>query len=269
MERRWRVDYLTFSYPSNAGESQERLSAKWNDRTKKIAEVNEGELPPVHGGMRYGGNGNWYFVVHLAGAYASQYLEYLDAEDWKHITRLDIRNELCTTLEKHDLDALFRLIHERNTANRNINRRSARPRKKDDKRDGGGDLVSVGSLKSDKYFAVYNKPRENAAVELKLQGTPLKVFVQDMLRYLPHALSKGSTQREWVEDYALVKLNDHARLLMGTTPGEFALERVERRIAVQEELKEGRLQFAKVDVQNMTRNEQLSLLEYLRELTEA
>lgn len=264
--RPYRIDYLAFSYPSNANETTERLEQKWAEKLQAVARDTEGLVVEHKFGKRYDGRGNWRWVIHIPGEGADYLLGYLDNEDLSNMTRCDVRQEIATELTKSDLDALYRLATSRNTANRNINRRDARPRKKDEKRDGGGMLCSVGSLKSDSYWAVYQKPRERGACEYKLAGEKLGRFISDFKRTLDIALQNGDSFAIYFRTLAHVKQMEHTKNILGTTISEWALQRMDMRIAMLDERNEAKLEYAKVDIMGMSRGDQLSLLEYLHEV---
>lgn len=177
-----RVDYLKLQMPANNGETAPILKERWN----KWFEVLKSEGLYIGGHMRfdnvYDGRGNWFCTVDISGYLAFSAFVQLRRDELQYVTRLDHRVELEASVGTAATDEFFNLVRSLNTGNRNVGRGQSRPRAKTDKRDAGGNRVFVGSLKSTRYMALYTKPNEPTAVEVKYSGAPLKALIAAGLR---------------------------------------------------------------------------------------
>lgn len=218
-----RIDYLRFAFPANDAENglalQESFEGLYNTLRQQFA-----DWPgSFHKSRMYDGRGNWIQCFDVAGSLAHKWL-YSMPMDWlANIVRIDVRSEVGAGLTSQQLDAIYETARGLNTRARNLTRKHARPRQKAEGRDAGGDLFACGSLKSDKYFAVYTKPNENTAFELKLSGKPLGVLLQ-AARQAERASNSASVPFGGA-DYLLTRLQNilksHSREVTGNSAREW------------------------------------------------
>lgn len=177
--RHGRIDYVRMTRRANSTEAQ----AVWKAQDEALLLRVQGRYPDLAGGMRnglaYDGRGNWVVTTDVWGPLAHGWLFTMPWEEFIYINRIDVRHESDTSLSSQQLDVIYETARGLNTRSRNLDRKHARPRQKAEGRDAGGDLFACGSLKSDKYLAVYTKPHERTAFELKLSGEALARVLAD------------------------------------------------------------------------------------------
>lgn len=167
------VDYLKFVWHANEVEA---MAARKVEVEALIDHLRK-EDDTITGGHRWGtvydGRGNWLSTLDVYGPISYRFCLSCSALYLEAITRVDTRWTLYVDTDTKRMDALYDDTRALNTRNRNISRGSARVRAKAEGRDGGGDRIAVGSLKSNKYASVYQKPGEYTALEVKLSGDAL------------------------------------------------------------------------------------------------
>lgn len=202
-----RFDYVKLSFPANDAETTMRLVTTMEDRFNALRGHFADYPGSFHQNKVYDGRGNWLQTFDIAGALAHKWIYTMPIAEAGNITRLDIRGESAHSYNGRQLDIIFDTARGLNTRNRNLNRKSSRARTKAEGRDAGGDLFSCGSLKSDKYFAIYTKPNEHTAFELKLSGKPLWAMIQTA-----RLKASGRPQGSWeFADFLLLAGQSHLR----------------------------------------------------------
>jgi len=105
----------------------------------------------------------------------------------KFIRRLDIK---CWPPELDEAAVVeMRDVLLNSKTGYNVTGHNGKPRQKTDKRDAGGNSLSIGSHKSDLRISVYQRSREHACLEFQVSGDMLKRVFANQLRL------GGSTQR--------------------------------------------------------------------------
>lgn len=260
-----RIDYVKLSWAANNIDAADVLRERYEGLFAQSQAI-EGRLHANADFNRvYDGQGNWNYTLDVSGpgsdAFFYSFLNPLI--DYAHLTRLDYRFELDGTLSDAQFDVIYTNARALNTVNRNIIREHARVRNKTSKRDGGGDRVSIGSLSSDRYLAVYRKPSELTAVEFKLSGTPLKRLITEaQLKARTDDKEPGRAYKhlyKGMRERALQHIED----CLGMHPSEIC--DVQALATVRPEaMAEGQLEHAiKSDFQTLPRAVQLSLLKEL------
>lgn len=263
-----RMDYVKLSWHANNMETvqleKERINEKW-DACCKVWGTLGGKLDWNN---VYDGRGNWLLTCDISGAMAGEFIKgYLNPlVDFEHITRLDYRYDLGTQLPDRAHDEVYENVRALNTRNRNVTRGHAREREKGAKRDGGGNRISVGSLQSDKYLAIYTKPRENTAVEFKMSGKPLKRMVYQLMIHCRNQNYKSQGYIAELFSRMATEASLHLEAIAGVNPVEMAAY-VQEKASERTELQAGSEKHSIVaSFSDMTRPAQLTLLDELNSL---
>jgi len=176
-----RVDYVKIiisGTPSEVLTTVERYSASL-----------DGLGEPVHGRAKgkpfkvyptFGSDPQtWYKAFECWGTAADTFARSLKAHEWAKVTRVDYREEIPTPpLSLSELEKRAHLACQGGTR---ITRDVSRLRSRRDGRDGGGQLLGVGSHKSDSRLTVYLRGRAEWATEAQLSGEIIKQIISQAL----------------------------------------------------------------------------------------
>lgn len=219
-----RIDYLKLQYPTNDPVNVDRIKTRWENWWQLGGAEAENARSHMRWNNVYDGRGNWSLTLDISGPSAGVAIYALRAEEWELVTRIDKRVEIDVSLDKKATRQIYDNAQALNTMKRNIGQATAKPRAKTDKRDAGGERVYIGSLKSTKYLAVYTKPGEKTAVELKLSGAPLKQLIADVVRANKAIRSEDKLKVASDVSYQLYKMLDsHLEKTTGFGVSSFAV----------------------------------------------
>lgn len=220
-----RIDYIKLNWLANEVETADSLRERFEGFWAQYETFENRQYGKATFNRVYDGRGNWKYTYEISGPAADAYLELFlnPLTDYQYITRLDYRFELDTIFDKVSFDTIYANILALNTGNRNVGHGHARPRDKGPKRDGGGDRIWVGSLLSDKYLAVYQKPGESAAVEVKLSGTPLTRILQEVRTYGRVHETPAKAMRHRLISATRHSAATHVYKITGTSIDEFGV----------------------------------------------